>query len=445
MRWTIKAVFPSIMALIVAGALWSEAMNRQVVRVAATAGEGRTTTKKLAPTATDASVANANYNIVVDSQKAVSSILVQREEEKPAPKAINVGTQQSHGASSTFIANDQLTDTKEKKKEKDPPTITATTSQKFHHDKIFIIGAGRGTTGTHLMFETTCHLGFASHHYNFGCIPQNDTISGSNQIPPAYRQARAVHMRLLKRLAFVQQCVGRQKRKCGSALQWMQSTVKAIRDLVAEGHVVALHDNPYPFLMPALLPMAQRYYPQTVVLLSERDPATYAARRSGISNGRSDLFCRDYHPVIDNVTLAGGAFDLLGCVSRALSKARTVHHASRLDLSQVFTSLKYLVQDQGQEVAHALIANETAKYQRAIRQIADFSLDMFARDGRTAKESLADELAANIPAIARYRQRRQQQQQQPAHYVNWWRQTLVPDLGRRGPPRRRKKKGAPKM
>ena len=35
-----------------------------------------------------------------------------------------------------------------------------------------IIGAVRGTTGTHLMTETTCHLGIPSMHFNVGCVPR---------------------------------------------------------------------------------------------------------------------------------------------------------------------------------------------------------------------------------------------------------------------------------
>ena len=35
-----------------------------------------------------------------------------------------------------------------------------------------IVGAGQGTTGTHLVAEVTCHLGFPSFHYAIGCLPK---------------------------------------------------------------------------------------------------------------------------------------------------------------------------------------------------------------------------------------------------------------------------------
>ena len=38
---------------------------------------------------------------------------------------------------------------------------------------LLIIGAGRGTTGAHLMTQATCHLGYPSMHWNVGCIPHD--------------------------------------------------------------------------------------------------------------------------------------------------------------------------------------------------------------------------------------------------------------------------------
>ena len=35
-----------------------------------------------------------------------------------------------------------------------------------------VVGAGQGTTGTHLVAEVTCHLGFPSFHYAIGCLPK---------------------------------------------------------------------------------------------------------------------------------------------------------------------------------------------------------------------------------------------------------------------------------
>lgn len=53
-----------------------------------------------------------------------------------------------------------------------------------------IVGAGQGTTGTHLIAEVTCYLGFPSFHYAIGCLPKpaivlagHDAVSSSTCNP----------------------------------------------------------------------------------------------------------------------------------------------------------------------------------------------------------------------------------------------------------------------
>ena len=47
-----------------------------------------------------------------------------------------------------------------------------------------VVGAGQGTTGTHLVAEVTCHLGFPSFHYAIGCLPKPALVlAGPGNVP----------------------------------------------------------------------------------------------------------------------------------------------------------------------------------------------------------------------------------------------------------------------
>lgn len=366
---------------------------------------------------------------------------------------------------------------------------------------MLIVGAGLGTTGTHFMFETTCHLGLPSLHFELGCIiiPTNTTwkttanncsstasATGTAIVPEAFRRAAAKHGRLKKRLSPfspLARCLTRQQQQrqpCGSALQWKTDTLAALHEVVADAAAVALHDTPYPQLLPHLLAMAKLHNRETVVLLSERHPTTYAKRRVGQDHSANDLICRLMDDDIEddgnkNETILSssgsfGAFDLIGCIDRALSSMskeastpdndESVVAASALDLNQVFTTLSQVVattesqQQQRQQQDHGIdfIAKATADYQEAVRQRADFVVNLFDKETPTTKESLAQQIVEQVPSIvggvavtttttassstAAVNHHNQKPKPSPppaaatVQYVNWARGILVPDISK---------------
>lgn len=58
------------------------------------------------------------------------------------------------------------------------------------------------------------------------------------------------------------------------------------------------------------------------------------------------------------------------------------------------------------------MTDETRDYQDAVRNVARFYFDMFEREGKTAKESLAEGIPNKIPLLSPPRP--------PMQLVNWW-------------------------
>ena len=110
-----------------------------------------------------------------------------------------------------------------------------------------IIAAGWGTTGRHLFFKATCHLGFPSVHWNWGCLPlppteatspnNNDSSDVSvikmspNEIKPRFH----THSKLMNTLSKVSNCLQiKKKKKCGNAIEWQTKVNNLIDELVQD-------------------------------------------------------------------------------------------------------------------------------------------------------------------------------------------------------------------
>ena len=69
-----------------------------------------------------------------------------------------------------------------------------------------VVGAGQGTTGTHLFVHSTCLLGFTSLHYRIGCIGRHSIHIKNNitscPVPilfnSGYKKLVGYHKRLVK-------------------------------------------------------------------------------------------------------------------------------------------------------------------------------------------------------------------------------------------------------
>lgn len=81
--------------------------------------------------------------------------------------------------------------------------------------------------------------------------------------------------------------------------------------VVASG-VVFVTDTPYPFLVDFLQQVALHHRPNTVIVLTERDPEAWVQSRLRHHMGESDLMCWDD----DKLTSNANAFDLQKCLKR---------------------------------------------------------------------------------------------------------------------------------
>lgn len=293
---------------------------------------------------------------------------------------------------------------------------------KLHQDKIFIVAAGgRTTPGTELLFQATCHLGFPSHRRNLGCIPAAVAAAAStsagtnNDIPQQYVAVETLHNKVSQHVRNLLVCLHRKLASCGlNAKRWKTELVQRLQDLVQNGEFVALHHNPYTLLLAQIIPMAKIYYKETIILFNNDDDGLPFAQSTDFSQVRP--ICLDYGTSeMDKQTLAGGAFDMIGCIDRALSRV-SAQEAESMDLSNIFTTMDIV--SQVSETAVNSVNTEMIQYQDAVSGIADFILNTYTTGGTTSKMTLADELANTVPAIAAHRQ-------PPAQMVNWWHKIQV--------------------
>ena len=101
--------------------------------------------------------------------------------------------------------------------------------------------------------------------------------------------------------------------------------------------ILAFHDHPYPSLIPCIIKKVKaKHGAPPVIILSEREPVEYIKRRLRRDGG--DLMCKN-STSIDRSTLEGGAFDVIGCIDRAVS-GLSPEEASNILLADVFTKMK---------------------------------------------------------------------------------------------------------
>lgn len=298
-----------------------------------------------------------------------------------------------------------------------------------------LIGAGQGTTGTHFFAQVTCHLGYTSLHYHAGCIPSHNkskTITIMQPPPPPSenqkmgrynnndptKNTRSLSSftssssssdtpipppKQFQNLQYNQRCLIKQFRALWSSqlppAVYRNQTLDYLENIIVfgkeNGIFLALHDTPYPFLVPSFVKLVRKHYNgrRPIVLLSERDPFSYAKRRFEM-HGHDHIMCKDlaankkdghgHVSRIDPVTLEGGAFDLIGCIDRALDGI-SEKEANRLVVGDLFESFNEAYVVKGPDY----VAREVEMYQNAVRGLADFAFDVFAQEEKTKVEDLA--------------------------------------------------------
>lgn len=326
------------------------------------------------------------------------------------------------------ISERKPTDATKGKSSSDVIITLKDTKKEEQKKELLVVAAGRGTTATHLMFEATCYLGFPSHHWQLGCIPMNASPPANRNIPKDYQSAAQKHDRLRRLIHQMHSCVHEalvvdattnttpSLARCGNAAAWRDRVLSTLEEVVTDGRIVALHDNPYPYLLFQLLTAAQRNGKETVLLLSERDPNAYVARRSNLSYSSSDPLCKDETFRMDPSTLMGGGFDLIGCIDRAVTAA-SFSDNKKVDLVDVFTTFARLVESDPNGTQ--IIARHMEEYQEAVRQRADFFVNVFAETNQTTTvDEVANVMAQHVELLSRHRQPK-------AQFVNWWKKTKV--------------------
>mmetsp|Transcript_12537 Transcript_12537/g.26701 ORF Transcript_12537/g.26701 Transcript_12537/m.26701 type:complete len:488 (+) Transcript_12537:147-1610(+) len=337
---------------------------------------------------------------------------------------------------------------------KDAPTEVETNEDnEREYFAPIIIGAGQGTTGTHLFAEVTCELGFVTLHYAIGCVPRNaisvreearqlsivgDSDSKNGTIHEnATEEEKAPcpmpidhfehpydtliqHQRAITRIynQMVKQADPKEFRK--KILHYLESII-----FWGKKHKItlALHDTPYPFLMPDILRLVQKHYGFTkggenvtmkpIIILSERDPSGYAESRIR-GHGGHTWICKPTknqigRPIINDspivnssswvagtinsITLKGGAYDIISCLNRLyFAENGTKLRTHQMDMSDIFYSYKQAVGSQQRQ----FIIDTMESYQDTVKNSAIFSYNMFEKENRTTVHDLAAEMKKSM-------------------------------------------------
>ena len=276
-----------------------------------------------------------------------------------------------------------------------------------------IVGAGQGTTGTHLFVDATCAMGFVSLHYGIGCLPKNalnisDEIL-SMKIEPDTKTK--VLLQLLPEHQYYRELLRHHSRISSGFLKVFKSNntlpeevkrdiLNDLEEIIIWGKrhrvVLALHDTPYPMLLPEITKLVQKHYQSNrnqvtrpIILLSERDPEEYVERRLQ-SHGSYSWICRPTDgntkliDKIDPTTYEGGAFDFTRCINGAPS--------SSMKMNQIFYTMHQAIKMNQRQ----FIIDSFRNYQDAIGEAAIFTYNMFDRGNKTSTDELTEMIAKSM-------------------------------------------------
>ena len=306
----------------------------------------------------------------------------------------------------------------------------------LNQDKEFfapiIIGAGQGTTGTHLFAEVTCQLGFVSLHHGIGCVPSNAisvkqvsqqiSIGNASDIINATEQRESTcpieidhfqdpYITLLDYHKSICHMFLKMGKNDKDPLDFMKEILQHLERIIMWGKehkvALALHDAPYPLLMPDILKLVAKHYRSSseelpakpIILLSERDPQKYAEKRIR-GHGIYSWICQSTKEqmgtnssntisieMMNATTLEGGAFDIIGCINRVTNQDNEAH-SQIPQMKEIFYSMK-----QADKLQHRQFIIDTMEnYQEVVRGSAIFSYNMFEKEGRTSASDLAAQI-----------------------------------------------------
>lgn len=306
-----------------------------------------------------------------------------------------------------------------------------------------IIGAGQGTTGTHLFAEATCRLGFVTLHYGVGCLPENALIptNRTNEISRRTNSLRSLschvsispsqtrYTSLLQHHKNISKGFLSLMRKKGTdPVELKHHLLENLEKIIVWGKQnkvgLALHDTPYPNLIPDILKIVRKYYgtnnangvetisakPKPIIILSERNADEFVERRT-LNHGSYSWICRPEtnnfmnstgtnmdnfastspfnFEKMNETTLEGGAFDFIGCINQANISARlSTNSASSqsIELDRIFYS--FTMADRLKHRQYLIDTMEN--YQHNMRNEAIFSYNVFDKRNKTKVNDLAN-------------------------------------------------------
>ena len=319
-------------------------------------------------------------------------------------------------------------------------TISTACALKTTKRMPIILGAGRGSTGTHHLAAVTCFLRYPSIHHGGGCIPAVPP-NITRDVPVVFKTMAKLHSRLMTTFHRAAQSA-RKKNDQSSALAWRESLMESLRAFIefvassmGDFPPLTLHDSPYPALMPTMLKELKAAYNRQgnnellppIILLTERDPVTYVQQRifttgktGAVKAGHAhnDLVCRKpFVTPMNPQTLEGGAFDVVGCINTAL-RGLSEEKASQVSLKDVFITMDALYAEHGgkgppkgrvkEDVnapsrATLIIAEYVKEYQNMVREMADFAIDIFTLKERSTMNSTAALILAQVNGMRHQR------------------------------------------
>lgn len=246
-----------------------------------------------------------------------------------------------------------------------------------------IIGAGQGTTGTHLYFASTCLLGYPSFHYKLGCVPNSTMIDTTSNNTTATQQGKrgtiSIKNSFQKLVNSHLSTFPHQQFLNNDAVELKNRIFKGLEDVIIQAKemdlTIALHDTPYPMTMPYLIELVKKHHngKPPVLILSERDPKYYVKRR--IQKHGSQLVCRNLTH-IDPMTMKGGIYDVIGCIENGLRLSPKVGTTAPTASDFLNT-----ITDMSVAVGEEAVVEQFRDYQDVMRSLSVFSMDIFATNG----------------------------------------------------------------
>jgi len=219
----------------------------------------------------------------------------------------------------------------------------------------FVIGAGRGTTGTHFVYWAMCEMGLASVHWDLNC----------NIVSPSEKAGLAAHEQLRGMYVQTSECLKTASANCGSVVDWAGKG-KWLVDQVVNSGLQAIHDAPYPFFMPYLLySVSQLRHDQPFLVLTNRDPSSWTQHR--LTEHGEDLICKQR-------SLDHDSFDLFRCARVAIEKAAQEKASETPRVNDVFERQDIFVhQEDGRQVLEA----ELVRYQGAYAKMSNLTINLW--------------------------------------------------------------------